>query len=182
MTGTKDALLNAAEAGVRKNGYNAVSFRELADALGIKSASVHYHFRRKEDLGTALVARYSEGFFSALAKFTEQARSPREKIAGYCATYRAALHASDAMCLCGVLGAEISSLPDAVARSVDTFFKNNLDWLTESLPASMDDEKRRSQAALILSALQGGMMLSHATKDMDILDRTAAEIVAGIDG
>lgn len=179
MAGTKDALLDAAEAGVRRNGYNAVSFRELADTLGIKSASVHYHFRRKEDLGTALVARYADGFFDALARETAQAQSPRAKISGYCATYRAALRASDAMCLCGVLGAEISSLPDAVARSVDDFFQRNIAWLEAALPRDWTAEKRRSQAVHILAAMQGSMMLSHVMKDLEILDRTAAEIISG---
>ena len=53
------ALLNAAERRVRRSGYNAVSFRDLADDVGIKSASVHYHFPQKADLGVALVERYA---------------------------------------------------------------------------------------------------------------------------
>ena len=57
MSETIDRLLDAAEDGMRLRGYHAVSFRELAMALGIKSASVHYYFRQKEDLGLALVAR-----------------------------------------------------------------------------------------------------------------------------
>jgi AcrR family transcriptional regulator len=56
---TVEVLLDAAEKRIRKCGYNAVSFRDLAVDADIKSASVHYHFPRKEDLGLALVQRYS---------------------------------------------------------------------------------------------------------------------------
>lgn len=66
MAETIDLLMNAAESGIRQKGYNAVSFRELADDLGIKSSSVHYYFRKKEDLGLALVERYSDRFLKNL--------------------------------------------------------------------------------------------------------------------
>jgi TetR/AcrR family transcriptional repressor of nem operon len=38
----------------------------LANEVGIKSASVHYHFPTKEDLGAELAKRYTENFLSAL--------------------------------------------------------------------------------------------------------------------
>lgn len=43
----KAALLQAAENKVRLGGYSNFSFRELATEIGIKSASVHYHFPAK---------------------------------------------------------------------------------------------------------------------------------------
>ena len=47
----REALLKVAEDKVRKGGYNNFSFREIANEVGIKSASVHYHFKTKADLG-----------------------------------------------------------------------------------------------------------------------------------
>ena len=47
---------------MRAVGYNAVSFRDLADDLKVKNASIHYHFRKKADLGVELVERYTERF------------------------------------------------------------------------------------------------------------------------
>ncbi len=55
----KEAILNAAENKARLGGYNNFSFRELANEVGIKSASVHYHFPTKADLGAELVKRYT---------------------------------------------------------------------------------------------------------------------------
>ena len=46
MTDTRLDILDTAEQRMRDVGYHSVSFRDLADDLGIKSASVHYHFRR----------------------------------------------------------------------------------------------------------------------------------------
>jgi DNA-directed RNA polymerase specialized sigma24 family protein len=40
-----ESIMDAARAMVQARGYNGLSFRELAKEVGVKSASVHYHFR-----------------------------------------------------------------------------------------------------------------------------------------
>ena len=40
----RETILDAAEKRIRSVGYNAFSFRDLADDVGIRSASIHYHF------------------------------------------------------------------------------------------------------------------------------------------
>ena len=47
-------ILDIAERRMRQTGYNAVSYRDIAAEMGIKSASLHYHFPKKADLGAAL--------------------------------------------------------------------------------------------------------------------------------
>ncbi|MGH3757766.1 TetR/AcrR family transcriptional regulator [Actinophytocola sp.] len=47
---TADRLLTVAAHLFREKGYAATTTRELAAALGVKSASLYYHMRSKEDL------------------------------------------------------------------------------------------------------------------------------------
>jgi len=42
---TAERLMDLAEAHIRNAGYAGFSFRALAAEIGIKSASVHHHFR-----------------------------------------------------------------------------------------------------------------------------------------
>lgn len=182
MTDTKDLLLDAAEAGMRQKGYNAVSFRDLAEQLGIKSASVHYHFPRKEDLGRAMIARYSARFFAALDGHADGAGSPREKIAALCATYREALVASDAICLGGMLGAEACGLPDALAEDVAGFFKANMAWCKAAFPDEWSAADKDARADLVVSALQGSMMLASNLDDVAVFDRTANLLLSDMFG
>ena len=53
----RERILSAAEKRVRAVGFNAVSFRDLANDVGVKSSSVHYHLPRKQDLGEQLGKR-----------------------------------------------------------------------------------------------------------------------------
>ena len=60
MADRRSAILDVAERRIRAHGYNGFSFREIADEIGIKSASVHYHFPTKADLAAAVAKRYRE--------------------------------------------------------------------------------------------------------------------------
>ncbi|MGB0411040.1 MAG: TetR/AcrR family transcriptional regulator [Pikeienuella sp.] len=166
MSETIDKILDAAEGAMRLKGYHAVSFRDLADDLGIKSASVHYHFRQKEDLGRALVERYADRFFTALNDNPEA-----DRLIAYCAAYRDALVRSDRICLCGMLGAESCGLPDSVSAPVRAFFQRNLEWLTKACGSPQ-------RAAHVLAAMQGAMMIAQSIGDYALFDSVVAELTA----
>ena len=59
-------IIDSAIRMIRAGGYHSFSFRQIAAELGIKSASIHYHFPTKEDLGVALTKRYTENFVASL--------------------------------------------------------------------------------------------------------------------
>src|ERR1700761_8876691 len=67
----REATMAAARLSVQKDGYNALSYRDLAAEVGVKSSSVHYHFPTKAHLAEALVARYSEDFDKLMVPFAD---------------------------------------------------------------------------------------------------------------
>src|SRR2546423_15447121 len=71
---TKQKILMTARKMVQSRGYQALSFREIGKALGIKSASIHYHFPTKGDLGSTLARAYTE----ELVAYLEQLLSSTE--------------------------------------------------------------------------------------------------------
>lgn len=178
MGQTIENLLDAAENGIRLRGYHAVSFRDLAEELGIKSSSVHYYFRQKEDLGIALVKRYGERFFAALDAQAHKAATSDGPLRAYCEVYRQTLIDTDRICLCGILGAENCGLPPALTDAVGRFFNANIDWVANSLPDSLSLSARRSKAAHIVAALQGAMMLANSLKDHEIFDSAVQDLLA----
>ena len=76
-------ILDIAERRMRQTGYNAVSYRDIAAEMGIKSASLHYHFPKKEDLGAALTRRYSKNFSGALHDISSRAPTPEARIKAF---------------------------------------------------------------------------------------------------
>ena len=171
----REALLNAAETKARVGGYSNFSFRELAAEVGIKSASVHYHFPTKEDLGAELAKRYTENFFIALGSPSDLLKQGKKPIAEYIRVFRHALEKDQLMCLCGLFGAESDALPEKVKLNTKIFFEKNLEWLQEAVKLSVSSTETiaRNKALFILSLLEGSMMVSNVLKSNDAFSAVA---------
>ncbi len=178
-TGKAAEILDAAERHMRAGGYDAVSFRDLADEVGIKSSSVHYHFPQKADLGEAVVRRYTDNVLDALAMPDDAEESARDRIARLCGIYRSALKDDGLICLCCVLGAEARDLPDPVAEAVNGFFGRVLGWARTALDGSQGQGPSCTQ---ILASLQGAMILALATKQPELFDETVTDILERFEG
>ena len=176
---TADRILDATERHMRNGGYDAVSFRDIAADVGIKSASVHYHFPQKSDLGEAVVRRYTDRFVADLAAPDDPSERAPDRIERLCRAYRAAVVDDGMICLCCVLGAETLDLPDQVADAVRAFFSRVLAW-TETALAVVSDHADASaaSAAPIIASLQGAMILAVATGRTELFDETAERVLA----
>src|SRR5208282_5752364 len=123
----REAILDSAEKRMRKGGFHACSFREIADDVGIKSASVHYHFKTKAALAASLVARYEAKVLGAIGD-PEDGR----ELAAMRAAFRSGLKRGDGMCLGGVLASETRSLPSPVGVATRHYFDACNDWLARA--------------------------------------------------
>src|SRR5688572_3537992 len=107
---TGDKILDAAERLVQVRGFNGWSYADIAEELAITTASLHYHFPTKADLGTRLIERYTAAFRGALDDLAGKARTAGATLAAYAALYLDVLR-KNRMCLCGMLAADLSTLP-----------------------------------------------------------------------
>lgn len=64
----------------RENGYNAVSMRDLASALGIKAASLYNHIKSKEDILAEIVMDLAHSFTAHIRQVKEEETSVVEKL------------------------------------------------------------------------------------------------------
>src|SRR5260221_14652793 len=114
VTDTRQMIMSAARLMVQTRGFNGLSFRELAKEVGIKSASVHYHFPTKGDLGAALARRYTEDGAAYLAELLATPNDATWCMDRYTEIFRSALANDNRMCLCGIMSAELDDLPAEV--------------------------------------------------------------------
>lgn len=169
-------ILNIAENRMRQVGYNAVSFRDIATEIGIKSASLHYHFPKKADLGCALVQRYAANLSRTLGERTANLSNPAERISQFVSIYREALGDQHLICLCVVLGSESQGLPDTVTDEVRTFVTGQIDWLNAQYDA-MGHATPKAAAQTTLALLQGSMILTRVNGNLEPFDAAETRIV-----
>jgi TetR/AcrR family transcriptional repressor of nem operon len=174
-TDTRETIMAVARKMVQTRGYNGLSFRELAKEVGIKSASIHYHFPTKGDLGAALAKRYTADGQAYLNGLRQDSDDLNFWIKGYTDVFRMALVNDNRMCLCGIMAAEYDDLPPEVRTEVDGFTDLNVRWLTEVLGAcrpKLNQETRESRALAIYAAVEGAQLIARGRGDISVYDRT----------
>jgi TetR/AcrR family transcriptional repressor of nem operon len=182
-TGTADRILDTAERLVQLRGYNAFSYADVATAVGIRKASLHYHFATKADLGLALVARYRRAFLSALHAIETDTAGARQRLDRYVDLYASVLR-KKRMCMCGMLATDAATLPKPMRESVSSFFTENVSWLSGVLDQGRKRGELRfagtpgSLAAFFVSSLEGAMLVAHGSGTYESFDVASQRLLA----
>lgn len=150
---------------VKEFGYNGFSFEHIAKKVGMRKASVHYHFASKADLGVAVVQSYTHEFENALQNILTTAKSAPQRLTAYADLFESTFANQHHLCLCGMLSAESNSLDTAVKQEVNHFFQLNMTWLTFAVQEGVDSGSLKkvndahAVAQTCLSMLEGSMLV-----------------------
>lgn len=183
---TAERVMDVAQRLVQSRGFNGFSYADVAEELGIRKASLHYHFRTKDDLGRALMARYRERFRGALAEIEAAAPHAPERLRRYAKLYLSVLRDEDRMCLCGMLAADFTTLARPLKDEVRRFFDDNEAWLARVLEAgrragTLDFKGAAAgQAVALVSGLEGAMLVARSTRGARRFEETARRLLASV--
>ena len=183
--GTAAAILDVAERMVQVRGFNGFSYADVAAELGVTTASLHYHYRGKAELGDALIRRYTSRFADALEGIERDAGNAAAKLEAYARIYADVLR-DGRMCLCGMLAADYATLPDTMRASVVKFFDANERWLVRVLEQGVEEgtiafEGRAAEVAQsIVSGLEGAMLVARPYGDAARFAAAAERLLSGL--
>jgi TetR/AcrR family transcriptional repressor of nem operon len=184
-TSTASRMLDAAERLVQTMGFNWFSYADISEELGIRKASLHHHFSSKEALGRALIQRYTTQFDDALREISASDSDAAGKLEKYVALYSGVLRA-ERICLCGMLAAEFSSLPESMQTGIRAFFDLNEKWLAHVVSEGRrsgifhDKGSARDTARMLLSSLEGAMLVARPYKDANRFTAAAEQILRSV--
>lgn len=171
-TNSKEALLAAARRTAQAHGYGGLNFRELAEEVGIRAASIYHYFPSKADLGAAVARRYWEDTAAALEAMSAETRDPLGCLRRYPMLFRKALESGNRLCLGSFMSAEYDDLPGAVKTEVQAFADVNVAWLAETLCAAgvVGPDESESRARAIFAAIAGAQLLARSRSDISLFD------------
>jgi TetR/AcrR family transcriptional repressor of nem operon len=175
MTSTADKILDVAQSLIVAGGYNAFSYADISDAIGIRKASIHHHFPTKAELVAVLVDRYRQQTEAGLTSIQAQSTSPAEQLQSYLNFWQACIRdASPPFCLCAMLAGEMQILPDDVASRVRTYFHSLAKWLASVLQAGAEqhvfrlDKRPDEEAQMLMASVHGAMLSARAFGDPEL--------------
>ena len=168
----REAILVAAREAAMAYGYGGLNFRDLAEAVGIKAASINYYFANKAVLGEAVARRYWEDIARDLEAIAAGAQSPMDALRQYPGIFRLSLERNNRMCLSSFMATEYDALPEQVLKEVQTFADVNTAWLRDQLIAAKRVEPKdgEAKARAIYAAIAGAQIIARSRSDLDLFD------------
>ena len=169
---SREKILLAARLAAQAHGYSGLNFRDLAEDVGIRAASIYHHFPSKAELATAVARRYWEDAARVLDALLAESPDPASALRRYPETFRWALENENRMCLSGFMAAEYDDLPEPVKKEVQTFADVNVAWLSKVLSAAkvVSPKKSESRARAIFAAVGGAQLMARSRSDIALYD------------
>jgi AcrR family transcriptional regulator len=154
-------------------GYEATSLADIAARAKVKSGSLYYFFRTKEDLLVAVLDRYAELLWPVVIQpVFERVSDPIERIFGILEGYRQGLIMTDynGGCPIGNLAIEVSDAHPRVRERITANFNAWCGWIRKCLddagdrfPSGLDHD---ALASFVLTVMEGGVMQSRAHRSL----------------
>lgn len=170
----RQAIVQEAETIILQRGFCDLNYKEISDRTGILPADIHYLFPSKGDLGCTVIQRARVAFKEWSKNIDQNITEPKEKIDAYFASYRTTLLAGGKICLGGILGAELNTLPTAMQNELRFYYMERQKWLEQVLydglygGTFMFKDTVEEKALFILASLQGGLQIARINEDNDI--------------
>ena len=110
LNDTAHKILDIAEYYTQTYGFNAFSYKDIQNEVGIKTSSIHYYFSTKQDLAYVMTERYIERFSILLNEITQRNQTGHGQLKALANIYINALK-QERFCISGMLASDALSLP-----------------------------------------------------------------------
>lgn len=161
---------------IQSRGVNGFSFADIAKAMDIKKASIHYYFPSKTDLIAKVLEDYQQDFEQNLQDIKENNDSLFQRLVEFTGLYRRDLE-EGCLSLPVMLLAEGQSLSEDIQQSVREFFQLNIAWL-ETVFAAQGVPTQKAKD--FYASIQGLQLLSQASKNVDDFDQLMVDKIITI--
>jgi len=168
---TAEQIIDIAQEMVQQRGFHAFSYRDIAEQVGIKTASIHYYFPTKAHLAEAVVRRVLTGAERGLAAIDTEVSPAPEKLRRFCGMFLQTYGEGDRLCPVCMLAMGQDTIPREVRAGVKQFWGGAESWVarvvTDGQAKGEIAAELESQAVArtFVAALEGAMVAARAFED-----------------
>ncbi len=176
---TKSEILDIAGQLILTKGYNSLSYKEVSEKVGIRKASIHHHFPRKQDLGLAYVKNYYESFVEWSEGLSK--KSNKEKFESLYEMYKYLSNSCKHICPISMLTVEFPTLPTEIQEQVTILYNYFEKWLAHVLDDGISQREfintihPEIMSKIIINAFSGTLEEIRISDELDQIDRVYEE-------
>ncbi|MFC6644767.1 TetR/AcrR family transcriptional regulator [Granulicella cerasi] len=162
---TAKRIIQVAHDLLAERGFSAFSFADIAEAVGIRKASIHHHFPTKTALVVTVLEQHRQRMEEGHAALDQHFASPAERLQKYVAHWEVCIRKqTEPICIAALLGAELPGLPEEVQAAVGEHFKCLRQWISKNLKLGTRQEIFKLQdsadieAEMLMASVHGAMI------------------------
>jgi TetR/AcrR family transcriptional regulator, lmrAB and yxaGH operons repressor len=178
---SREAFIAATGRLLRRQGYAASGLNEIVALSGAPKGSLYFHFPGgKEQLAVAAMEHAGEQLRGAIAAIAGSGEDLATVLASLVDALGAGLQASDFRdgCPIATITLEACGDSDAVRQAAASAFASWLEPLQRRLrDAGLDADAAERRALLVLSSIEGALILARARRDLTPLIAVRDELV-----
>ncbi len=177
VSSTRDLIVEKADSLFYEGGFEATSFADIAAAVGISRGNFYHHFKTKDDILDAVIARRMEQTRTMLDGWQADGDGPRERILAFIhmlIANRAKIMAFG--CPVGTLSSELAKLDHVAQGRAAEIFGLFRDWLAGQFRALGAGDRADALALHLLSWSQGVAVMATAFRDETFIRSEVAGI------
>lgn len=174
---TRELIVEKADSLFYEGGYEATSFAEIAAAVGISRGNFYHHFKTKDDILDAVIARRMERTRAMLDGWQADGDGPHERVLSFIhmlIANRAEIMAFG--CPVGTLSSELAKLDHVAQGRAAEIFGLFRDWLANQFRALGAGDRAEALALHLLARSQGVAIMATAFRDETFIRSEVAEI------
>ena len=178
----KSALLDSAEELIQRMGSNAMSYQDLSERVGIRKASIHYHFPHKEDLILALQGRCEQSYHERYEAIANGTGTATAKLIAFASVFADSVRQGK-LCVATMLGAEYGSLGADSREALNRTITKTIGIITAIVTEGVESgefaptDQPQELAFAYFSFLMGGHLIARGTDTIDAFETAARAFV-----
>jgi TetR/AcrR family transcriptional regulator, transcriptional repressor for nem operon len=183
---TRDAIIAAASRLMHVNGYHGTSLDDVLRESGVGKGNFYYYFKSKEELGHAILEGIVDSFVKKTLDscFGDRERLPLLRIRCFLDRLVEIHRKANCVggCALGNLAAELSDVHEGFRVRLNDVFSAWRERLAETLREAAErdelspDCEPDSVAHFLLASLEGAILMTKLTKDINVMERCVGEL------
>jgi TetR/AcrR family transcriptional regulator, transcriptional repressor for nem operon len=179
--GKRDRLIAGARETIYRQGVEATTIADIAEASDVPLGNVYYYFKSKDELAAAAIDSYAHDSHERLSWLEQQHRTPRARLKTLVRLLvsqpdRVALYG----CPRGSLCSELDKQDNALAQACKELMHTPIAWIERQFKA-MGRRDARDLAFALLASYEGIALLTNTFRDPELMVREGRRLERWID-
>jgi TetR/AcrR family transcriptional repressor of nem operon len=179
--GKRDRLVAGARETIYRQGVEATTIADIAEASDVPLGNVYYYFKSKDELVAAAIDSYAQDSRERLSWLEQQHRTPRARLK---VLVRLLVSQSDQVALYGCprgsLCSELDKQDNDLAEASRELMLTPIVWVEQQFKA-MGRRDARDLAFALLASYEGMALLTNTLRDPELMIREGRRLERWID-